>query len=102
MAASQDIGLQNNDLLIEDGDLVIVESDTQHVSDTISAFPGWWKENPADGVGILRYLRSTGQEQEISRSIKIQLSSDGYKVSSPEIVRSSLDDLVINPHAEKL
>jgi hypothetical protein len=101
MAVSTDIGLQNNDLIIEDGDFVIVESDVQHVSDTIAAFPGWWKENPADGVGILQYLKSSGREQVISRSIKIQLTSDGYKVASPEISITS-DGLVINPHAEKL
>ena len=71
---SQDIALFKNDLYCLDGDFAISESDEQHVSDTISAFPGWWKQNPADGVGILQYINSTGQEQTLSRSMKMLLA----------------------------
>lgn len=96
---NQDIGLQGNDLNIIDGDLVIAESDTQHVADTINAFPGWWKENPADGVGVFQYLNSGGQEQALKRSMIINLSADGYTVSNPEVGVNSSGQLIINPNA---
>lgn len=98
---SQDIGLFNNDLFIEDGDLSIMESDVQHVSDTIAAFPGWWKENAPDGVGILQYSNGAGIEQELNRSMKIQLSGDGYRMTEAGIF-STDGRLILNPNAEKL
>lgn len=101
MANSQDIALLNNDLYIVDGDFAITESDVQHVSDTIAAFPGWWKQFPPDGVGILQYINSSGQEQVIARSAKIQLKSDGYTVSNPQISIDSSGLLTINPNAVK-
>ncbi len=99
---SQDIALYLNDLFIQDGDFAVSLSDQQHVQDTIAAFPGWWKQNPTDGVGILQYINSTGQEQTIERSIKIQLSSDGYSVSSTGIEIDSSGNLTITPDATKL
>lgn len=86
MAKNYDIALSGNDLLIENGDLLISESDQQHVVDTLSAFPGWWKQFPADGVGILRYLKSSGKEQQLCRDAKIQLIADGYQVGNPKAI----------------
>ncbi len=97
--ANQDIGLIGNDLNIVDGDLTIMESDMQHVADTLNAFPGWWKENPADGVGIFQYLNSVGQEQAIKRAININLQSDGYNASNPIVYTNSDGQLVVNPNA---
>lgn len=100
-AASQDIALQGNDLYTELGDFAIMQSDEQHVSDTLASFPSWWKENPADGVGMLQYINSSGQEQVLGRSVKIQLQSDGYKVSNPSIVVDSSGLLNVNPNAQR-
>lgn len=96
---NQDIALQNNDLYIADGDFAVIVSDSQHVADNINSFPGWWKENPADGVGVFAYLNSAGQEQDLKRSIQIQLTADGYKVNNPEVSVSASGQLTINPNA---
>jgi hypothetical protein len=90
----------NDDLYIDPntGDFVIVASDEQHIKDTVNAFPGWWKQNPADGIGARAYLGSSGQIQALSRQIRLQLQSDGYTVGNPKIVyNGSL--LTINPDA---
>ena len=52
---NQDFALSANDLYISNGDFAISESDNQHIADTLNAFPGWWKENPADGIGVFAY-----------------------------------------------
>jgi hypothetical protein len=101
MALNYDIALSNNDLLIQDGDFVIGQSDEQHIVDTINAFPGWWKQNPADGVGLLQYVRSSGKQQEIARIVKIQLQSDGYQVSNPTVTIDQDGLMIINPSAKK-
>lgn len=101
MAASQDIALYLNDLQIRNGDLLIGESDSQHVMDSINAFPGWWKENPVDGVGLFQYSGSVGKEQEIAKAIKVNLTSDGYTVNSPQVSITASGQVTINPNATR-
>jgi hypothetical protein len=101
MALNYDIALLNNDLLIDNGDFAIGESDEQHIVDTINAFPGWWKEDAPDGVGLLQYIRSSGKQQEIARSVKLQLQSDGYQVSNPTVTIDPDGLMIINPNAKK-
>jgi len=76
-----DLLLDGDDLLIKDSDFVVGESDMQHIEDTINATPGYWKEYPNDGVDIVSYENSTGEEQDIQRTAKLQLQSDGYRVN---------------------
>jgi hypothetical protein len=102
MAINYDLALENNDLMIVNGDFFIAESDEQHIIDNISAFPGWWKENPADGVGILQYQNASGSEQEIAKKIKIELQSDGYQVTTPSVYFDASGELIINPNATKV
>jgi hypothetical protein len=89
----------DKDLVIENNDLSYQLSDQQHVEDTINAVPGWWKESFTDGVSIVSYLNSSGQEQVLARSIKIQLESDLYSVNNPQIKYSPDGKLYVNPNA---
>lgn len=100
MDARYDIQLDSNgDLELKSNDAVYDESDEQHVQDTINASPGWWKENYTDGVGIRSYLNSDGQEQILARSIKIQLISDLYTVTNPQVEFDATGKLIIQPNA---
>jgi hypothetical protein len=94
--ARTDIQLLDNDLIIQNNDLVIGESDDQHIEDTINAGPGWWKENYTDGVNIRQYLKSKNF-QEINRSITLNLQADGY--AATPIISNNNGQLTINPNA---
>jgi len=94
--ARTDIQLLDNDLIIQNNDLVIGESDDQHIEDTINAGPGWWKENYTDGVNIRQYLKSKNF-QEINRSITLNLADDGY--AATPIISNNNGQLTINPNA---
>jgi len=94
--ARTDLYLSENDIVVSNNDLSIVESDTQHVQDTINAHWGWWKEFWASGVGVSSYLKSKAQ-QELIRAIKIELEADGYN-SSPIVSFSSNSNLTISPN----
>lgn len=96
----QDIGLINNDLIIKDNDFTYMESDTQHVVDTINGFSGWWKENVLDGVGLMQYMGGNVDVQDLNRKIRVELQSDGYKLKAPVVTLSPDGKLVINPNAE--
>lgn len=102
MAENRDIGIYNNDLYIAGGDFISALSDEQHVMDTIASFPGWWKENPPDGVGLFAYLHSAGREAELKRSIKINLLSDGYQSDAATVVNDLAGNLKIMPNVDKL
>jgi len=90
-----DLKLDNNDVVIYNNDLVLVESDDQHIADTINAAPGWWKENPSDGVGVMKYFKGRNVQQELARSIQINLKSDGYN-ARPVISFDSSGNLIID------
>lgn len=81
-----------------DGDLSLVESDNEHVKDTVSAYPGEWKENHDDGVGIRDYLGAS-DFQEAAKKMRIQLESDGYVVNNPTVSKNDAGGYEINPNA---
>ena len=89
------------DILIDvvNNDIQYVLSDVQHVEDTINAAPGWWKENPSDGVNIRAFLNSDGQAQVLARSISVNLQSDLYIVTNPVVNFDTNGKLYINPNA---
>lgn len=97
MAVRYDILQIDNDIVIENNDLVLTESDDQHIQDTINANAGWWKENHTDGVGLFQYIRGQNVQQKISKAIKIGLQTDGYN-SAPTVEYGSNGQLIINPN----
>jgi hypothetical protein len=103
MAAVKDfLEDEDGDLMIKDGDLVIGYSDQQHIKDIITANVGWWKQFPQVGVGVMSYLNSSGKQQEIERSVRIQLTADGYIVGNPKVKYDVEGTLTIEPNAERL
>ena len=79
MATAKDF-LQNDDgdIAYLLGDLVIGESDDDHVVDLIASAPPAWKEYPLCGVGVDNYLNSSGMQQFLRRAIIQQLTTDGF------------------------
>ena len=81
----------DNDLVINSlGDFDVKDSDQQHVVLLINTFIGQWKQFPYCGVGIIRYLNSSGQQQTLRRNITVQMIADGYKVNEIILKENSL------------
>ena len=99
MASRYDIALNNNDPLADGGDFVCAVSDDQHIIDTLNAFPGWWKQDPQDGIGIQSWKKGPAQAQELSKQMRIQLESDGYTLINPTVTLSPAGQFIINPNA---
>lgn len=82
---SHDILTDENGNLITtaDGDLVVGESDGQHVMDIFISDPGVWRFSPLSGIGIKAYENAPDTIQnatELEKKIKLQLEFDGYKI----------------------
>lgn len=100
MITRYDIQLDDsNNIIIENQDFEWGVSDNQHQEDSINAFPGWWKENFSDGIGVSGYINSDGQEQILARAIMIELESDLYDVQNPSVSFNASGQLVISPNA---
>lgn len=78
----KDIKLDDDfDLVIENGDFKVSSSDMQHIQLICITDLGHWKQFPLMGVGIQKYIASSGQQEALKRAINIQLAADGYKVN---------------------
>lgn len=89
MGLFYDIGLdEDGDLDISTGDITIVLSDEDHIQDILRAFTGWWRNFPFIGVGIIQYVESDGNYQQLVQNAKTQLTADGYiiNVFNPTVV----------------
>lgn len=103
MAAANDWGLDaNGDLDIQDNDFTYVLSDQIHIQDTIKASPLWWKQFPADGVGISAYRNSSGKIQQLMGAIKKNLQTDNYSCGNPTVISNTNGTFSIFPNAVRL
>lgn len=69
---------EQGELLFENGDFAIGQSDQQHVGDIFLSLPGEYKEFPLAGFGAVRYIKRNITEAEFKRDLKLQLQYDGY------------------------
>lgn len=90
-----DIKLENYDLLIDNGDFVIIDSDQQNVDLILNTSIGNWFENPLVGVGIINYLASPENPLVLEALIKKQLTNDGFKVESISIKGTTIETIDI-------
>lgn len=81
---------ENKELLIKDGDLVLGESDYQHVELLLSTEPGEWKESPLTGVGINKHINGK-LDGDLKRLIALQLEADGFQASGIEIKEQQIN-----------
>lgn len=79
---TQDIVLGNGlDLAIgTNGDLVIGQSDLQHIELIALSNSGDWKENPQFGVNIRKALLAEDGYTAVKHTLQIQLEADGADV----------------------
>ena len=67
------------DLLIVNGDLVIGDSDQQHVYDLLTCPKGNYKEHSTIGIHALDYRNKTGDvSTRFQRDVKEELKRDGF------------------------
>jgi len=85
----KDFLLNDGDLLIEQGDWLIADSDQQHIQLLLTSMPAEWKENPETGVGLT--LSQHGAiDGFVKRTIAVQLEADGFKLDNLQITEKGL------------
>lgn len=72
--------IHNDDLEIRSGDLLLEESEQQHIKDIVEANKGEYRQNPLVGVAILNVLNGSETIDSISKRIALQLEFDNFNV----------------------
>jgi sulfate adenylyltransferase subunit 1 (EFTu-like GTPase family) len=81
MAGVKDILFDvNDDIIIENGDFKVSESDQMHIQDIFTVDKGQFKQYPLIGASIGKLRNSTSDRQSIIQALKLQLKSDDYKI----------------------
>lgn len=81
----------NNDLLIQDGDFVIGESEEQEIKCILQAVKNDYKQTPELGVNLVEFLNSSDSARALKQIIKLNLRLDGkenkrFKIEKGEII----------------
>jgi hypothetical protein len=74
------------DLQIKDGDLLLLESEQDHINDIVIQNRGEQRQFPLIGAGALNFLNGSESLDQIRKKITLQLESDSFRVE--EIIRS--------------
>ena len=72
----------DGDLLIENGDLKVSESDQQEIETILKLNKGDLKRDPVLGCNLMQLINSDISEVEIKQRIKLNLERDGKKINS--------------------
>ena len=68
------------DLQIKDGDLLLLESEQDHINDIVIQNRGEQKQFPLLGVGALNFMSGSESLDQIRKQITLHLESDNFKV----------------------
>ncbi len=80
----------DGDLIIENGDFKIGESDYQHIRDILQAAPGHYKQFPLVGANIMSMVNGS-IDGDFRKELRKQLQADGYNVKSIKMVNGDLE-----------
>ncbi len=83
----------DGELVIRNGDFVLVDSARQHQKAIINAHPGTFTQFPQVGVAVHRFILNDGSSQVLKSKIIEQLEADGQVIES--IVVKNLFDIDI-------
>lgn len=75
----------DGDLVIENGDFLVAESDGQHIEHILRADRGQFRQSPLVGVGLQKQDNASPNRQKLKQEIKLQLRADGFTVKKLEL-----------------
>ena len=80
----------DNDLLIQNGDLVVVDSNYQHIRHILESTKGEYKQFPTLGAG-LTLMQNANITVSERKDINESLIADGYKASNISIISEGIE-----------
>ncbi len=85
-----DLLVEENDLVIAKGDLVLGDAQNQTLEMLLISKQGEWKQFPEAGCDIER-MKNGAISRFMERNIKIQLEADGFQLKKMTITPQGID-----------
>lgn len=85
-----DLLVEENDLVIAKGDLVLGDAQNQTLEMLLISKQGEWKHYPEAGCDIER-MKNGAISRFMERNIKIQLEADGFQLKKMTITPQGID-----------
>ena len=93
--------LINQKVSAKDGDIIVGESDAQHIEHILIANTGQFYQFPTLGVGVIDNIKGTINQQSFKQRIKRNLELDNYRVKDLKITKE-LEELITSIDALRL
>ena len=93
--------LINQKVSAKDGDIIVGESDAQHMEHILIANTGQFYQNPTLGVGVIDNIKGAINQQSFKQRIKRNLESDNFRVKDLKITKE-LEELITTIDALRL
>lgn len=77
--------IYRQDLVIQNGDFLVDESDNQHIEHILKAAPGQFRQWPLIGVSAYLMQGASVDRQALVQKIRVQLAADNYIVRSVKV-----------------
>lgn len=81
---------QEGDLLFENGDFSISDSEAQHIELILQSSQGQWKESPEMGANLHK-AQSGVIDRFLNRDIRVQLEADGVEINDLIITEKGIE-----------
>ena len=91
----QDILLDDNyDLLVQDGDFVVGDSEEQEIALLLMSSPGEWKASPLTGFGWIKRIKGEFIVEDLQKDLKTQLELDGFNGVKVKFAQDGRPELI--------
>jgi len=80
-----------DDIVIENGDFAVFESDEVHIENILKANRGFFFETPLIGLGIVKEINGSKSIQELKQDVRRQLVLDNFSVQVVEISEGKIN-----------
>lgn len=87
---------EDGDILIQNGDFVIEDAVTQHAKLLIDLGQGEIRQFPNAGVGIINYIGSKIDENDLYQAIFEELAKDNIDLLDLTVTQNSNDNITID------
>jgi len=100
---SQDILIEEDLQITDDGDIKIGDSDNYNITYINYAYKGQFYNYPLLGVGIIDYINSPDNDARVlRREINRELEKDGYELEQIQAIENSEGDYTLEIKAIKI
>jgi hypothetical protein len=81
---------ENYEILFENGDFKVGDSEGQHIKLLLDTFKGDWTQNPTTGIGLIRW-KNGRMDARFERECQLQFTADGLTDLKIKVINDTIN-----------